>query len=95
MKRLIVLTLLVATCGCSHTYYHARFPVLERPDAVQLKNIPGEEMRKMSPQAQADVAKNIKDLLVALKKYEVTVDKYNVYAKEQNEILDKISKKED
>ena len=94
MKKLFtVLVLCMLTTGCGHTYYHARFPVIERPDRPQLENVSGDEMKKMSPEAQQAIAGNFNKLIDHTRKLEASVDTYNVYAEEQNKILDNISEK--
>ena len=90
---LAVLVLGLFATGCKSTYYHARFPVIERPDRPQLENVSGDEMKKMSPEAQQAIAGNFNKLIDHTRKLEASVDTYNVYAEEQNKILDNISEK--
>jgi hypothetical protein len=80
---LIVLVLLLAA-GCKTTYYHTRFPVLERPERPKLENVAGTEMKKMSPAAQMAVGDNFNKLLAYVKKLEIAVDEYNKFAEEKN-----------
>jgi hypothetical protein len=97
MKKLFLLVAVSAvvlmTSGCGAAYYHARFPVIERPERPKLENISGTEMRKMSPEAQKAVKENFGKLISHSEKLEIAVDKYNGYAVEQNKILDTISPK--
>ncbi len=96
MKRylaiLAVLTVAVMTSGCCSTFYHPRYPVLERPDRPKLINVPGTEMTKMSAEAQKDVTTNFNSLIDYARKLEVAIDTYNLYATEQNKVLNTISK---
>ena len=93
LAKTVVLTsalgILASSCGA--TYYHARFPVLDKPDRPELKNIPGSEMKKMSDEARLDTIENFNKLINYSRKLEGTIDIYNNHAKEQNEILDVIS----
>jgi len=93
MRRIAILAIVsVFGVGCHTTYYHARFPVLERPERPILSNVAGSEMVKMSDDARRIVVGNLNALIDYSKKLEVTVDEYNKYAVEQNKILDGISK---
>lgn len=86
---LVLVLLLGSSCGA--TYYHARFPVLEKPDRPQLKDIPGSEMKKMDDEVRKDTINNFNLLINHVRKLEATIDIYNNHAKEQNEILDVVS----
>lgn len=76
--------LLVSLTGCRSTYYHQRFPELERPDRPALVNVSGDEMKKMSPEARVAVTDNFNGLIDYVKKLEIAIDMYNAYAREKN-----------
>ena len=81
----VVLLLLVPLgAGCGHTYYHQRLPVLERPERPVLADVPGEEMRKMSPEARRDVVGNFNMLIDYCRELEEAVDRYNRFAELEN-----------
>jgi len=85
---LVFFSLFLAGCQSPFSetrFVRQRYPILKTPDRPQLKNIAGEEMRKMSPQAQKDVADNFNALIDYSRKYEATVNVYNSFAVEQNE----------
>lgn len=87
---LSAISILASSCR-STTYYHARFPVLERPARPQLKDIPGVEMKKMDDKVRLDTIENFNKLINYSQKLEATIEIYNNHAKEQNEILDFVS----
>ncbi len=87
MKTVVLISMILITLGsgCKSTYYHERFPILEKPLKPKLENVPGTEMKKMSPVAQRVVGSNFNKLLDYTKKLEIAVDTYNKYATEQNQ----------
>ena len=80
-------TLMTPLVGCKSVFYHGRYPVLEKPAWPRLENVPGSEMKKMSPGAQAAVSGNFNKLLDHARKLEAAVDGYNRFAREKNEGL--------
>jgi hypothetical protein len=86
---LSAVSILGSSCGA--TFYHARFPILEKPDRPQLKDIPGSEMKKMEDPVRLDTINNFNLLINHIRKLEVTLDMYNSHANEQNKILDTMS----
>ena len=90
MRRKIALTVVLLLLvpfgsGCAHTYYHQRFPMLERPKRPVLVDIPGSEMKRMSEQARRNVIDNFNMLIDYCRKLEVAVDDYNKFAELQND----------
>lgn len=85
MKRLAVILVMLFAAGCKSHYYNARFPVLEKPDRPALVNVPGAEMKKMSPRARKDVAGNFDKLIDHVRKLEAAIDRYNEHARKMNE----------
>ena len=87
MSRVLLILVLMMAVGCKSNYYHPRFPVLERPERPKLANVPGSEMKKMSPAARKDVADNFNNLLGNSNNLEAAVDTYNEHAKKQRNWL--------
>jgi hypothetical protein len=91
---MVVLTLAIGTLGSSCAffqgagYYNPRFPVIAKPDRPKLANITGDEMKKMSPEAQKAVADNTNSLMDYAKKLEVGIDEYNKFAAEKNKAFE-------
>jgi hypothetical protein len=83
----LFLFLMLFGTSCRHTYYHARFPVLERPERPVLENVSGSEMKKLSDESRKSINKNFNNLLGYIQTLEVAIDTYNVYAKEKNKVF--------
>jgi len=83
-----LMTSILASSCCKTTYYHARFPMIEKPSRPQLHNIPASEMMKMSQPTQKAIASNFNALIGHEKEYERRVDLYNEFAAAKNQELD-------
>jgi len=80
-----IILISLSSTGCKSVYYHERMPILEKPLKPKLDNIPGSEVKKMSPLAQKVVAENFNKLIDYSKKLEIAVDVYNKHALEKNQ----------
>jgi len=80
--------------GCKSTYFHQRFPELEKPKRPTLTNIESSEMKKMSEKARTSVANNFNALIDYGKKLETAIDMYNAYAREKNKEIGLSKEKE-
>ena len=84
---MFILVVAVLSSGCAHTFHQPRLVELEKPARPVLENVAGEEMKKMSVEAQTAVSRNFSLLLGYVKKLEIAIDTYNVYAVEKNMTL--------
>jgi len=80
------LLLVPGCCG----WFQPRYPILERPQRPRLENISSEELVKMSREEQQKIERNFEKLIDYSRKLEISVDEYNVYAREQNKLLDEL-----
>ena len=90
MKRLSSLFVLVSVLflsGCSSTFYHQRYPLLEMPNRPVLTNVPVSEVSKMSQKAQETVTDNFDKLIGYCRKLEAAINGYNEFATKENETL--------
>jgi hypothetical protein len=80
----------VASSGCVLTtsntaFVYPRQPVYEIPKNEPLKNIPAEELAKMSPEARAAVVHNFQILTSQVVALEAVIKTHNEYANRMNE----------
>lgn len=90
MVLILTVSIVILDSGC-HTYYHQRYPVLEKPVKPGLENVSGTEIKKMSSEAQKVVADNFNKLIDYLEKLEIAIDEYNGFAEEKNKEILKLS----
>ena len=83
---IVFLFVVLFTTSCRTVYVHGRMPILERPDRPTLVNIPGTEMQKMSAAARNDVAGNFNKLIDHVRKLEIAIDEYNIFAEAKNAV---------
>jgi hypothetical protein len=90
----VALALTIGTLGSSCAffqgagYYTPRFPVIPKPERPDLVDVSGDEVKKMSPEAQKAVVDNTNALMDYAKKLEVGIDEYNKFASEKNKAFE-------
>jgi hypothetical protein len=78
----------LASGCCGKEYYTSYYPILEKPDQPALEKVEAAEFQKLSQEAQDKIVGNFTKLIKYARKMAVTIDNYNVLARERNEAFD-------